>query len=172
VSTGVNIFIWHKVLRLLEQKKYDKKTRDAVLDYLSLNANDTFLWVALVCQNLATIPRWDVSAKLKAFLPGLDSLYERMMQQISSLDNADLCKRILALIVIVYRPVTLLELTSLDEALESVVDDLESLRDIIGLCGSFLTLREDVVYFVHQSAKDFLLTKASDDVFPSGGVEI
>jgi hypothetical protein len=86
---------------------------------------------------------------LKAFLPGLDSLYERMMQQISSLDNADLCKRILALIVIVYRPVTLLELTSLDEALESVVDDLESLRDIIGLCGSFLTLREDVVYFVH-----------------------
>jgi hypothetical protein len=49
VLTGVNIFIRHKVLRLAEQKKYDDKTRDAVLDYLSLNANDTFLWVALVC---------------------------------------------------------------------------------------------------------------------------
>lgn len=26
--------------------------------------------------------------------------------------------------------------------------DLESLREIIGLCSSFLTIREDIVYFV------------------------
>src|SRR5205814_7417885 len=38
----------------------------------------------------------------------------------------------------------------------------------IGLCGSFLTLRECTVYFVHQSAKDFLLEKASDEIFDSG----
>jgi hypothetical protein len=171
VSTGVNIFIQHKVLQLAKQKNYNEKTRDAVLNHLSSNANDTFLWVALVCQNLKTIPRWDVPAKLKAFPPGLDSLYERMMQQISSSDNANLCKRILATIAIVYKPITLKELTSLDETLESVVDDLESLRDIIGLCGSFLTLREDTVYFVHQSAKDFLFAKASEEVFASGGVE-
>jgi hypothetical protein len=173
VSTGVNIFIRHKVLQLAEQKKYNKKTRDAVLDHISSNANDTFLWVALVCQSLKTIPRWDVPAKLKAFPPGLNSLYERMMQQISSSDNADLCKRILATIAIVYKPTTLKGLTSLDEALESVVNDLESLRDIIiiSLCGSFLTLREDTVYFVHQSAKDYIFAEAFKDVFPSGGVK-
>jgi len=171
VSTAVSIFIHHKVLQLAQRKKYDDKTRDAVLDHLSLNANDTFLWVALVCQNLEKIPRWDTLARLNAFPPGLDSLYERMMEQIRISDNSDLCKRILASIAIVYQPITLKELTSLIEVLEDMADDLESLREIISLCGSFLNIREGTIYFVHQSAKDFLFTKAFDEIFPSGREE-
>ncbi len=42
------------------------------------------------------------------------------------------------------------------------------LADVIRSCGSFLTLRERTVYFVHQSAKDFLRTKRSAQIFPSG----
>jgi hypothetical protein len=171
VSTGVNIFIQHKVLWLAKQKKYNDRTRDAVLDYLSLNANNTFLWVALVCQKLQEIPRRNTLARLTAFLPGLDSLYERMMEQIRNSDDSNLCKQILALIAIVYRPITLKELTSLVEVLDDMADDLESIREIISLCGSFLTLREGIVYFVHQSAKDFLFAKAFHEVFPSGREE-
>jgi hypothetical protein len=41
--------------------------------------------------------------------------------------------------------------------------------DIIGLCGSLLTVEEDTIYFVHQSAKDFLLnTKFKQQIFPDG----
>ena len=58
------------------------------------------------------------------------------------------------------------ELVVLTKQLADFVDDLESVREIISLCGSFLTLRDDTVYFVHQSAKDFLVTKASNEVFP------
>ncbi|KAF2190121.1 hypothetical protein K469DRAFT_23798 [Zopfia rhizophila CBS 207.26] len=168
VSTAVSAFIQHKVLQLAERKRYDNKTRDAVLDHLSSNANDTFLWVALVCQNLEAVPKRNVIKKLNAFPPGLDLLYERMMQQISNSDNADLCKQILALAAIVYRPTTLEELVTLVKQLEDVADDLASIREIISLCGSFLTLRGDTIYFVHQSAKDFLYTKAFYDIFPSG----
>jgi hypothetical protein len=57
VSTAVKIFVQYKVLQLAQQKSYNDETRDAVLDYLSSNADDTFLWVALVCQNLGKIPR-------------------------------------------------------------------------------------------------------------------
>jgi hypothetical protein len=126
VSTAVGIYIQHKVLQLAQRKKYDETTRDAVLDNLFSNANDTFLWVALVCQNLEKIPRWNTLAKLNTFPPGLDSLYERMMEQICNSDNADLCKRILASIAIVYRPITLKELTSLVEMLEDMFDDVEA----------------------------------------------
>ncbi|KAF2176924.1 WD40 repeat-like protein [Zopfia rhizophila CBS 207.26] len=167
VSTAVSIFIQHKVLKLADRKKYDDKTREAVLGHLSANANDTFLWVALVCQDLENIPRWNTLAKLNAFPPGLDSLYKRMMQQICNLDDPNLCKRILASVAIVYQPITLKELTSLVEILEDMADDLDSLREIIGLCGSFLAIRGDTIYFVHQSAKDFLLTKAFNEVFQS-----
>lgn len=168
ISTAVSIFIQHKVLQLADKKKYDEKTRDAVLDHLSSNANDTFLWVALVCQNLEKVPRWDTAAMLNAYPPGLDTLYERMMKQIRNSNYADLCKRILASVAIVYRPITLQELTSFIEMLEGMADDLESLHQIIGLCGSFLTIRGNTIYFVHQSAKDFLFTKTIHEIFPSG----
>lgn len=72
-----------------------------------------------------------------------------MMQQISSLDDASLCKQILALIVIAYELITLDELVTLVEQLENVANDPTLIREIISLCGSFLTLRNDTVYFVH-----------------------
>ena len=171
VSTAVSVFIQDRVRQLAERKNYDEKTRDTVLDHLSLHANDTFLWVALVCQNLQNTPRRKTLSKLNSLPPGLSSLYERMMQQICNLDDmddSDICKRVLALITIVYRPITLEELTSLIGMHEDVADDLESLQEIIDLCGSFLTVRQGTIYFVHQSAKDFLVTKSFNDIFPSG----
>ena len=55
----------------------------------------------------------------------------------------------LALAAILYRPVTIPELIALVQPLEDLADDLELVREIVSLCGSFLTLREDTVYFVH-----------------------
>jgi NACHT domain len=137
ISTAVSIFIQHKVLQLADRKKYDDKTRKGVLGYLSANADNTFLWVALVCQYLEEIPRWRALAKLTSFLSGLNSLYERMIEHIYNSDDAELYKWILASITIVYRSVTLRELTSLVEMFEDMADDLDSLQNIIGLCGSF-----------------------------------
>ncbi|KAI9662762.1 MAG: hypothetical protein M1829_006157 [Trizodia sp. TS-e1964] len=168
VSTAVGIYIQHKIQQLAELKKYDEKTRVDVLRYLTLNANDSFLWVALVCQNLAKVSRFKTLAKLYTFPPMLDSLYQRMMQQICNSNEADLCKQILASTIVVYRPVTLKELTSLIEMLKDMAHDLESLQEILSLCGSFLTVQEGTIYFVHQSARDYLLTYASDIIFPFG----
>ncbi|KAM5342885.1 hypothetical protein ACJ41O_013851 [Fusarium nematophilum] len=142
ISAAVSIYIRHKVDQLGQQKKYDDKTRDAVQHHLSSNANDTFLWVALAYQDLEKIPRWNTLAKLKAFPPGLDSLYQRMMVQIRSSDSSRLCMGILALLTIVYRPITLHEMTSFVDIPEDISDDLDSLMEIIRLCGSLLTLRD------------------------------
>jgi hypothetical protein len=90
-----------------------------------------------------------------------------MMQHIGVSDDAELCKQVLATIALVYRPITLAELMVLTELFDDIADEAE-VEEVIGLCGSFLALREDTVYFVHQSAQDFLLEKASDEVFPHG----
>jgi hypothetical protein len=172
VSAAVGIFIKKKVFQLAQEKRYNDRTRDAVLEHLMSNANDTFLWVALVCQNIKRVPQRNVMKKLNAFPPGLNPLYERMMEQISNSDDADLCKQILASIAVAYRPIALTELTALVEQVEDMAGDLETIREIIVLCGSFLTLREDTIYFVHQSAKDFLFAKAFDEIFPSGSEDV
>ncbi|KIW32636.1 uncharacterized protein PV07_04166 [Cladophialophora immunda] len=168
ISDAVGGYIQYKVGQL----KYDANTRDVVLGYLSLNANDTFLWVALVCQRLQNTPRALVRTSLKMFPPGLDSFYGRMMRQISESEGSELCKRILALVSATYEPITLFELSSLIELLESVSDDRQSLEEMIGLCGSFLAIRNDTIYFVHQSAKDYLLEKASAEIFSHGMKEM
>jgi hypothetical protein len=172
VSKAVSIFIEQKVSWLAQQKKYDNRTRTAVIEHLTSNANDTFLWVALVCQNLEAMSKWNVLKKLNLFPPGLDSLYERMMQQIRDSDDFELCKQILASITLVYQPITLEELVTLVVELEDTTHDPESVQEIISLCGSFLTLRANTIYFVHQSAKDFLLTKVVREVFPSGKEDV
>jgi Cdc6-like AAA superfamily ATPase len=167
VAAAVAVFIQQKVDQLAQEKQYKADVRHAILQHLKSNADDTFLWVALVCQDLKKTPKWNVLKKLNSFPPGLDPLYERMMDQISKSDGAEICRQVLASTAILYRPMTISELVALVEQLEDL-DDLESVREIVGFCGSFLTLREDTVYFVHQSAKDFLLTKASDEIFPDG----
>ncbi|KAK3384604.1 hypothetical protein B0T24DRAFT_544890 [Lasiosphaeria ovina] len=168
VSTAVNIYIREKVRNLSQLRRYSRDTEMAVLNHLSSNAHGTFLWAALVCQHLEVVPKWKTLATLATFPPGLDSLYGRMIQQIQKLDDASLYMQILAVAAIVHRPLTLQELPAILGSLEAVSEDPESLPEIIGHCGSFLTLREETVYFVHQSAKDFLLGEASDIVFPFG----
>ncbi|KAK4208673.1 hypothetical protein QBC37DRAFT_391849 [Rhypophila decipiens] len=174
IAAAVNTYIDYKVLHLSHRKKYDIETRAAVVSYLSSNANGTFLWVALVCQALADpkVRKRHTLTKLHTFPPGLDDLYARMMDQISKSEDADLCKEILAIATIVRRPISLPELATLVE----MGGDISDLEELVALCGSFLTLRDQTIYFVHQSAKDFLQGKATHQgsrdafkqVFPLG----
>jgi hypothetical protein len=102
-----------------------------------------------------------VKQKLAAFPTGLDALYQRMLAHISESEDAELCKHILAILLALYRPITLDELGTLAEMPNGVTGNYEALSEIIGLCGSFLTLRGHNISFVHQSAKDFLAENAS-----------
>jgi hypothetical protein len=173
ISNAVDIYIRQKVRQLAELKGYDEETCNAVRDYLSKNAKDTFLWVALVCQDLEKYQRWKVLKMLGTFPPGLDSLYKRMMEQVLGMeDDSDvsLCKQILATITSVYRPITLREIGCLIDIPEELANDVKSLEETVALCGSFLTIRGDTIYFVHQSAKDYLTNneEAISAIFPSG----
>ncbi|PHH83656.1 hypothetical protein CDD82_5414 [Ophiocordyceps australis] len=147
ISAAVKVYIHHEVERLAMIKDYDVATRNAV-------EHDVMLW--------------DTLKTLSTFPPGLDSLYKRMLHQIIGSKNADVCKQMLAVASVVYRPLTLRELSCLVEMPQTVKDDVQLLEKMMKLCGSFLTLQEDIVYFVHQSAKDFVLQTAHHHLFPHG----
>ncbi|CAG8321056.1 unnamed protein product [Penicillium salamii] len=168
VSEAVNAFILHKVVLLAKTKGYTPETRDEVYHHLFSNSQGTFLWVALVWKNLDRTSPWHVKKKLETFPPGLDALYNRMMGQIRESDDAELCKQILGTLSTLYRPVTLSELGSLLEGRNHGFDDLDTLSEIIAMCGSFLTVRETTVVFVHQSARDFLLQEMIFEILPKG----
>lgn len=169
ISDAVRVYIEHKVDQLAKLKKLDDNSRNAVRDHLSTHANGTFLWVALIYKELfkVGVRKRHLQDLMAAFPPDLEPLYTRMMAQVCASRDADICIQVLELISLAYRPISLVELTSLVEALQNN-DDFDELRDIIATCGSFLVLKNDTVYFVHQSAKDFLLNNAPGQVFTSG----
>lgn len=169
VSNAVATYIELKTESLAKENDYNSSTQEIVRRHLIQNASGTFLWVALVCQELATMLSWEVNEEsLAKFPPGLSELYKRMMGQINISRHSQLCKSILATLSIVHQPITLDELPSLVEIPVRAVGKDKALAEIIGICGSFLSLRCRKIYFTHQSAKDFLFEKEVRTIFPSG----
>jgi hypothetical protein len=100
----------------------------------------------------------------------LMALYARMIEQIGRLKrrNPIYCMQVLRTSTLAYRPFNWLELAA---ALpKDIPGEQEDLEKIIRMCGSFLTVRDNTIYFVHQSAKDFLSTHPF--IFPNGKTEV
>lgn len=170
ISNAVQHYITNKVEQLAKNKAHDPETCKSVEQYLVSNAHDTFLWVALVCQALGKpqVHRRQTLRVLETYPAGLDGLYQRMMEVIVGSLDAELCNAILAVVAVAFEPLALAELAASHDTLHEFVTDLSTFEEIVNSCGSFLTIREGVVYMVHQSAKDYLLEKAADKIMASG----
>jgi hypothetical protein len=168
ISRAVQIYINYEVSQLayIEQELQEK-----VRNEMHRKADGTFLWVALVLQELKKVESWDILDVLNEIPGGLQQLYNRMMGQIEKLDrrDPDFCRLVLSTTTLVYRPLHLLELGTISGLPRQISNNVDNITKIIGKCSSFLTIREEYVYFVHQSAKDYL---DSEDMFvvisPSG----
>ncbi|KAI1178505.1 hypothetical protein F4777DRAFT_586701 [Nemania sp. FL0916] len=170
ISNAVDHYINYKAAELAVSKDLDQEAGEAVRRHLKANSNNTFLWVAIVCQKLDredTNP-WEVLDMLHEFPSGLDSLYERMATQFLAGKDAEMCRQVLAVQALAHRPLSLTELLSHVESPERFPRLAKWLKRVVELCGSFLTVRDCTVYFVHQSAKDYLIEHMSDSIFRRG----
>ncbi|KAF1830511.1 HET-domain-containing protein, partial [Decorospora gaudefroyi] len=169
VAQCVDAYIDHKLscLELLGEADLRKQVRDK----LHRKANGTFLWVALVMQELEKPETWDPLAVVEEAPAGLRQLYDRMMEQIQRLSarNVDICQSLLCATAVAYRPLYLAEMGSLCRSAGRTTMVAETVRRIAAMCGSFLTVRNEQVYLVHQSAKDYLSDKMQAAVLPSQG---
>ncbi|QYT02255.1 hypothetical protein H0G86_009261 [Trichoderma simmonsii] len=171
VSAAIRTYIYYKVEVLSKGKRYKQEVRDSIQEYLVNNADGTFLWVALVCEMLKKAPSFDPRPKSAAYPPGLDNIYKRMLEKV--LDSEfHWGSRILAINTVARRPLSIQELETLTFSPSDSNDTIESLEkrweEALGYCGNFLTKRQGIVYFIHQSAKDFIIKKASNRLFSNG----
>jgi NACHT domain len=165
VSHAVNIYIDEKLCGLSIQ---DDSLRDRVRDILRRKANGTFLWVALVIQELERPESWNPLEVVEEMPTDLHQLYDRMVNNIQQLSkkNSELCLLILSIATIAYRPLHIAELGSLCGLQGPTSASTKTLTKIVAMCGSFLTVRDDQVYLIHQSAKDYLSDEARAAIFP------
>jgi len=164
VSRAVDVYIDDKLSCF--QSLQDDGLRDRVRDILRRKANGTFLWVALVVQELERPESWD---PLQVVPTNLHQLYDRMVNQIQQLTkrNSEVCRLILSVATVAYRPLHLAEIGSLCRLRGQISELTKNVRNVVAMCGSFLTVQDDQVYLIHQSAKDYLSDEARATIFPS-----
>jgi hypothetical protein len=169
VSRAVDRYIDY-CLQELTEIQYDKRLQDSVREKMRRKANGTFLWVSLVIKELKDVMSWEVLQVLDEVPLELRDIYHRMIEQIKQLQRQypELCRQVLSIVIAAYRPLHLQELHVLSGLPAQVRDINQSTAAVVKMCGSFLTIRDNSVYIIHQSAKDFLSQEASPDIFPCG----
>jgi NACHT domain-containing protein len=97
ISHAVDVYVGHKVSQLVSLRN-DKALQEQVRDQLHQKSDGTFLWVALVFEELRGALRRNLSQVLNRIPKGLTPLYDRMIKQIQQLeyDYPQLCLLTLA----------------------------------------------------------------------------
>lgn len=177
VDHAIDAFIARK-MDILRSIRDDEALRIQVQEGIRQKADGTFLWVALVFDELLKLEEVeyeessDILEVLNRMPNTLPGLYGRMMEQIGRLEGPDPknCRSVLSTVALAYRPLHLRELPIL-AGIRGRLAKNSTLENIIHKCGSFLTIRGDHVYLIHQSAKDYLTEnewKAWSTIFPAG----
>ncbi|KAL6831988.1 hypothetical protein V8C40DRAFT_285433 [Trichoderma camerunense] len=152
VSNAVGTYIDKKVSELKSLQDNDT-LQERIRHTLRQKTDGTFLWVSLVIQQLQTVGFGDVEAVISAVPTDLQGIYAQMLEQIHRQHETEYCLLVLATATLAYRPLHLLELAVVS-GLSPI--NTERVGEFVKMCGSFLTLRDDYVYMIHQSAKDYL----------------
>ncbi|EXL65105.1 hypothetical protein FOPG_18657 [Fusarium oxysporum f. sp. conglutinans race 2 54008] len=169
VSQAVDTYIRHSVSQMPSIQD-DQGLQDELCAVIQQKANQTFLWVSLVIKQLNEMESWEVLQTVDKIPSGLKEVYGRMARSIQQLKPGylELCRPLLSTVCTAYRPLSLHELGILSGLPIEISRKPQSVRRIVTMCGSFLTMRDDSVYIVHQSAKDYLATEGSQAVFSAG----
>ncbi|KAF2015094.1 WD40 repeat-like protein [Aaosphaeria arxii CBS 175.79] len=168
VSEAVAAYVSYKVQQLAKSLDYDPSTEAEVKQVLCEKAEGTFLWVSLVCKELEEVPLYRTRAVLQDLPPRLDPLYKRMMAQIlaqKDVQTAKYCKDILRSTTLAYRPLHLEEIAMVAGLPNDLFHQVKAIVDLVSRCGSFLTIRQNIVSFIHLSARDYLMSDDSQKIF-------
>ncbi|KIX02800.1 uncharacterized protein Z518_08743 [Rhinocladiella mackenziei CBS 650.93] len=166
ISRAVTAFIEEKTNELAKKNTYSLELKEMVKKDLVAKSDSTFLWVALACKRLLKVPAWKAPSTLQDLPPGLPELYSRMLDQVFQTqveEGRHYCVAILRSVTLTFRPLSMEELIT-TAGLPSELQASDLLH-LIELCGSFVTVRRGIIYFIHQSAKDYLVTGGAPKLF-------
>jgi len=161
VAQAVDRFIEIQIETLAKKKKnisMDDKVK--LKQELTRKADATFLWVALVFKELEKVAARKVLARATAFPATLTAFYKRMLDQLLSQDEEEdvaLCRSVMRGVLLAQRPLSLAELGVVAGLPGREFARDEDISELVASCGSFVDIRDNTCYFVHQSAKDFFL---------------
>ncbi|KAI0428576.1 hypothetical protein F5Y09DRAFT_312761 [Xylaria sp. FL1042] len=179
ISQEVNQVIEYRVETLAKEKGLSDQVKDHLAERLLKIPHRTYLWVYLVFDYLE-------KEHFKKTTKGIDSTiatlpknvyqaYEKILSK--SKEEDPTVRKALSIILVASRPLTIAEMNvalNVDTTSKSIYDlDLEENEDfksrLRSLCGLFVSIHHEKVYFLHQTAREFLLAVSPPAPIPPGG---
>lgn len=170
ISQEVNYVINHRVEQLAKEKNLSNYVKDHLAKELLRVPHRTYLWVYLAFEHLH-------KEHFKKTIKGVDStiatlpksVYQAYEQILSKSKEDPMVRVALSIVLAATRPLTLLEMNiavNIDDTARSIYDlDLEEEDDfksrLRSWCGLFISVHHGKIYFLHQTAREFLLPDPS-----------
>lgn len=162
----LRLVIQRKIEEIARRTNCRSETRAYLENTLYSKADQTFLWVALVLQVMEKTPlasQKDFQRMVEDLPKGLAAIYERFLYNIPT-EYQKVAALLLHFIAGSLRPLSLdeirilLALTYPQQSIASIeADSQPNMRETIeSILGPLVRISEGRVYFVHQTAKDFL----------------
>ena len=167
IKKEIDLVIEHKVISLKRENRLSQEVTDHLKTRLSEIEHRTYLWLHLL---------WKIIQKtLSGTKSGIDRLIDNLPNDIQGsyevllekCPDRDFARKVLQIVLTATRPLTLVEI---DIALyinkqtlsytELEREGSARLRETLpSRCGLMISVIQDKVYFIHQTVKEFLLSK-------------
>ena len=161
VESSIERFIIQETEQLAHENNYTVELKEDVKRVLIEGANGTYLWVAIMCQELRGKDPTRVLETLAGLPQRLCSAYKRMLLEIRPSDHAG-SAAILRQVTLAAQPLTLMELaTATNLPYPAVLSSFDAIRSRVRACGNLLEVEEDTrVKFTYPSAKKYFFEQA------------
>ncbi|RYP21555.1 hypothetical protein DL765_002191 [Monosporascus sp. GIB2] len=176
ISQEVNRVIEYRVEQLAKEKRLSKEIKDHIAQRLLRVPHRTYLWVYLVFDYLKASDFKKTKRGIESIIvvlpESVNQAYEKILDKSK---EPSMVRKALSIILAASRPLTLAEMNiamNIDVSSRSVKDvDLEGEEDfklrLRSWCGLFVSIYHGRVYFLHQTAREFLLADLSPARVPS-----
>ncbi|KAF4415639.1 ankyrin repeat domain-containing protein [Fusarium austroafricanum] len=166
ISQEVNHVITRRINQLAMERRFSTQIKSHLEKRLQETTHRTYLWIYLVFNYLE---KSDFKKTLKgvesaiATLPrSINEAYEQILNKTK---EDPIVRKVLSIILAASRPLTLSEMNvavNIDYTSQSIHDlDLEDDKDfktrLRTWCGLFVSIHQGNIYFIHQTAREFLL---------------
>lgn len=171
ISREIDLVIKFKVDQLEKKLSLRKTDKEELLANLSKVSQRTYLWLYLTFNDIEQrleITKEEIAVIAKTIPQDVDKAYTRILDKSPNKERA---RKLLNIVLAAMRPLTLQEMNvalAMGEDIKCYAD-LESYcwrsdsaeNTIKNICGLFVTVVEQKVYLIHQTAREFLLGENS-----------
>ncbi|KAJ2987980.1 hypothetical protein NUW58_g4217 [Xylaria curta] len=172
ISAEVNRVIKYRVEILSKKKGLSDNVKGHLAQKLLEIEHRTYLWVYLVFDYLEKESFKKTSKGVDSTITTLPRTINQAYEKILSKSKEDepMVRKALSIVLAARRPLTIMEMNvalNVDETTKSIDDlDLEEEGDfgsrLRSWCGLFISIHHGKIYFLHQTAREFLLKLATE----------